>query len=92
MGKMKNFLNMVKTYPHVDLHEIEANMNVNLGWFYDFCESDLGACAWAVGQDAAGWDELEDGTLDPKGNSDDINNCLLILGFRHEDIVYIDFK
>lgn len=92
MGKMKNFLNMVKTYPHVHLSEIEANMGVELGWFYDFCEAEWGSYAWTVGQDGCGWDEMENGSLDPVGNSEHINFCLSILGFCNGDVVYIDFE
>lgn len=93
MGKMKNFLNMVKTYPHVDLHEIEANMDADLRWFYEYSMcGDNGAYPWIVGQDGHGWDTLEDDEVNPAGNADHINECMYILGFQKGDIVFIDIE
>lgn len=93
MGKMKEFLSLVKTYPHIDLHDIEEVMDADLKWFYEYslC-GDNGAYPWIVGQNGHGWDTLENDEPDPSGNAGHINDCMYILGFKDGDVVFIDIE
>ena len=93
MGRMKEFTNMVKTYPHVDLHDIEQAMDADLRWFYEYSQCGDGCSyPWIVGQDGHGWDTLEDDEVDPQGNASHINDCMYILGFQKGDVVCIDIE